>query len=368
MNCVRLATRLLVSPEDVAPTDPRFRIMGVFNPGAARLPSGEVVLLIRVAQGVAKPIADGLLHSPRSVVGADGRPHYEVDRLPIAPGGELDHRKPLLTTGQRRLAFISHLVLVRLAADGSTVTSIATHEQLFGANATEEYGVEDPRITEIDGTWYITYVSVSEGMGVCTSLMSTKDFVSFDRHGPILPCENKDVVLFPERIGDDYHCFHRPVGRINIRKTAICHADSPDLLRWGRHHRVLGCSSDATCWYGGRIGGGTPPLATGAGWLSLFHGVRYAGPDDLIGRYTAGALLTDRQHPERVLAVSREPFLYAETDFELDGYVNDVIFPTGWVRDLEDPDRVLVYYGCADSRVAVTSFSLAAILDTLEEP
>ena len=78
-------------------------------------------------------------------------------------------------------------------------------------------GVEDPRITKIDDTYYITYVSVSSSMGVCTSLMSTKDFESYDRHGILFPCENKDVVLFPEKVGGYYYAFHRPVGHINIR-------------------------------------------------------------------------------------------------------------------------------------------------------
>ena len=358
----RLSSGLLVTPADFSPTDARFRILGVFNPGAARL-GDEVVLLVRVAQACTRK-EDGWLHSPRSAV-KDGRIHYDIDRLEIHPDDDGDYRKPLVVGGHRRLAFISHLEMVRLAPDGYTVKGIVRLDDLFGRTPWEEYGVEDPRITKIGDTYYVTYVSVSSDMGVATSLMSTRDFREFSRHGVIFPCENKDVVLFPERVRGVYWALHRPVGHIDIRPLAILAASSPDLIHWGGHAFVLGCA-ESPGWYSKRIGAGTPPVKTPEGWLSIFHGVRERHAGDPIGEYSSGAMLTALDEPARLVAFSEEPFFRAEEDYESEGYVKNVVFPTGAVRDLEDPDRLHVYYGCADSRVAVATFSIEEILASLK--
>ncbi len=368
--------KLLLTPSDFSATSPELRVLGVFNPGAARL-GDEVVLLVRVAEECTAR-EEGRLLSPRSVVEAGrafsaaqggarrtGRVRYEIDRLEIHRDHDGDYRKPLTASGHRRLAFISHLEVVRLSPDGRTVKAIERRDDLFGRTPWEEYGVEDPRITKIGDVYYVTYVSVSSEMGVATSLMSTVDFETFERRGVIFPCENKDVVLFPEKVSGRYRAFHRPVGHINIRPLAILSASSPDLLHWGGHAYVLGCA-DRPGWYSTRIGAGTPPVKTDEGWLSIFHGVRARHAGDPIGEYTAGGLLTALDDPARVLGLSEEPFLRAEEDYEVSGYVKNVVFPTGAVRDLDDPDRLHVYYGCADSCVAVATFSLGEILASLK--
>ncbi len=358
----RLESTLLLGPGDFSPTGAGLKVIGVFNPGAARI-GDDIVLLVRVAEGCTDR-EDGYLLSPRAVV-KDGRPVYEIDRLQIHPdSGAKDHRKPLLMDGSRRLAFVSHLELVRLAPDGRSLEGITRHLQLLPSTPLEEFGVEDPRITKIDDVYYITYVTVSGSMGVCTSLMCTTDFRTFDRRGIMFPCENKDVVLFPEKINGAYFALHRPVGRIGISDLAIVGASSPDLVHWGNHAFVLGCAREPG-WYNARIGAGTPPIRTERGWLSIFHGVATTSPDDPIGKYTAGALLTALDDPGRLVAVSKQPFFRAEADYELAGYVNNVVFPTGMVRDREDEDKVLVYYGCADSCIAVCVFSISDILESL---
>ncbi len=355
----RLQSTKLVSTTDFEASDPRFQVLGVFNPGAARV-GEEVILLVRVAQAVEQD-KPGFLKSPRSSL-ADDKIHYEIDVREISPLDDGDHRKPLLTDGHRRLAFISHLDMVVLNRDGVTVKEVRRLDQLFGNTDYEIYGVEDPRITKIGDTWYITYVGVSEKMGVATCLMSTKDFATFDRHGVIFSCENKDVVLFPELIDGRYCCFHRPVGRINIRSLSINLAYSPDLLCWGRHEYVLG---GREAWYDGRLGAGTPPIRTDKGWLSIFHGVQYQDANDKTGTYTGGALLNDLEDPSKVIAVSEQPFFKPEIDYEVEGYVKNVVFPTGIVRDLDDPDKLLIYYGCADTCVAVATFSQTEILNSI---
>ena len=358
----RLDSTLLLRPGDFSPTGAGLKVIGVFNPGAARV-GDDIVLLVRVAEGCTDA-EDGYLFSPRAVV-KDGTPGYEIDRLEIHPdSGAKDHRKPLLIDGRRRLAFVSHLEMVRLAPDGRTVKGITRHLQLLPGTPLEEFGVEDPRITRIGDTYFITYVTVSGRMGVCTSLMFTKDFQAFERRGIMFPCENKDVVLFPEKVDGEYFAFHRPVGRIGISDLAIVGASSPDMVHWGNHELVLGCAREPG-WYHARIGAGTPPIRTEKGWLSIFHGVAKTSPDDPIGEYTAGALLTALDEPTRLLAASKQPFFRAEADYELTGYVNSVVFPTGMVRDLNDEDKVLVYYGCADSCIAVCVFSVSDILSSL---
>ncbi len=373
----RLSSRLLLKPTDFAPTADGLEVIGVFNPGAARV-GDEVVLLVRVAQGstVKEP---GWVHSPRSTL-EGGEVHYHIDRLEIHPDDNGDHRKPLTVTGHRRLAFISHLELIRLSADGYEVKGIERLGALFGQSDTEEYGVEDARITQIPDAsasdvgparcaggdeYLITYVSVSSTMGVATSLMTTRDFKTFERRGVIFETENKDVVIFPEKIGGTYHALHRPVENINIRPLAIMAAESPDLVHWGRHHYVIGCAPEPG-WYSRRIGAGPPPVRTDEGWLTIFHGVRDRHAGDPTGAYAAGAVLTAFDEPWRPIAISEDPFLFPEEDWEVTGYVGDVVFPTGTVADLDDPDRLHVYYGCADSCVAVATFSTKEIVAHLK--
>jgi predicted GH43/DUF377 family glycosyl hydrolase len=356
----RIDSKVLVRTEDFTPTDSRFNVIGVFNPGAARC-GDEIILMVRIAQAYPQD-KPGWLHSPRSRQ-VDGKANYEIDTMEISPDDDGDHRKPLLVNGHRRLAFISHLEMVVLDASGWNVKEIRRVDDLFGCTNYEIYGVEDPRITKIGDVYYITYVGVSEEMGVATCLMTTTDFKSFERHGVIFSCENKDVVLYPEKMNGNFYCHHRPVGRINIRKVSINSAVSPDALCWGKHVNTLHCSESG--WYGGRIGAGTPPVRTDVGWLSIFHGVEYANSTDKTGRYTGGALLTALDDPSKAIGVSKEPFFVPETDFEKGGYVNNVVFPTGMVRDQNDPDKLNVFYGCADSCVAVTAFSQKAILESI---
>jgi len=358
----RLSSKLLLGPADFGPTADGLEVIGVFNPGAARV-GEDIVLLVRVAEGSMEK-EPGWVRSPRSTLDGD-EVRCHVDRLKIHPDDDGDHRKPLTVTGHRRLAFISHLELVRLSPDGRDVKSIERPDALFGRDVTEEYGVEDARITQVGDEYLITYVSVSSTMGVATSLMTSRDFGSFERRGIIFPTENKDVVIFPEKINGAWVALHRPVENINIRPLAIMAAESPDLVHWGRHRYVLGCA-DEPGWYSRRIGAGPPPVRTDEGWLTIFHGVRPRAEGGPIGEYSAGALLTALDEPWRPVRISEEPFLLPQEDWEVSGYVGDVVFPTGAVADLEDPDLLHVFYGCADSRVAVATFSTREIIAHLK--
>ena len=255
------------------------------------------------------------------------------------------------SSGRIRLTFLSWL-LVAFSRDGLTINSFG-EEAFLPASRYETFGVEDPRLTWIDDRFYLTYVAVSEH-GVATSLASTADFKSFQRHGIIFCPDNKDVVLFPEKIDGQYVALHRPSMQASFSIPEIWIARSPDLLHWGSHRRLLGAEA---VWATAKIGGGTPPIRTDRGWLCLFHGhIRpCAGGEGAVGQYAAAALLLDLHQPERVIGSSPQPVMVAEQPFERSGFLPDIVFPTGLVRR---DDHVLVYYGAADTATGVAQYSL----------
>lgn len=341
----RILTRCLLRPADVTPQFERFEVIGTFNPAAVEFEDG-VALLARVAE---RPIEtrEGYVALPywdwqRGGVAIDWRREDEVE--PIDP-----RMVRIKSSGLIRLTFLSWL-LVAFSRDGITIDSFGD-QAFLPANRYEAFGVEDPRLTRIDDRFYFTYVAVSE-YGVATSLASTADFKSFERHGIIFCPENKDVVLFPEKIDDQYVALHRPT-QLSFSLPEIWIARSPDLCYWGSHQRLLG---EEVAWATAKIGGGTPPIRTDRGWLSLFHG--HAKPDAGVGvgAYAAAALLLDLDRPERVIGFSPQPVMVAEEEFERSGFLPDIVFPTGLIRRQDD---VLVYYGAADTATGVAQYSLS---------
>ena len=261
--------------------------------------------------------------------------------------------------GLIRLTFLSHLRVV-CCGDGRSVQKV-TDICFTPQSILEEYGVEDPRITPLDGRFFITYVAVSRH-GVATALASTTDFRSFERHGIIFGPENKDVVLFPEKCGGDYLALHRPSGSAAFARPEMWLARSPDLIHWGRHEFLWGGVGD---WATGRVGAGTPPLKTPGGWLKFYHGNRRPLHSAEVGTYAGGALLLDLDNPARVLSHTPAAVMVPETDFERHGFVPNVVFPTGVV---ETGETLLVYYGAADTCTGVIEFSRAELLAAMTSP
>jgi len=351
MTLARISTRLLLRPEDIPPTREDFEVVGVFNPGAVRI-GNEVVLLVRVAERP-KERRPGFRGLPRW----DPNGGLTVDWMPDYHHEVVDSRVVCrVSDGVYRLNFASHLRVVR-CDDGRAVTEV-TDVVFVPKTEEEEFGVEDPRITWIDGRFYITYVAVSRH-GPATALASTTDFRTFERHGIIFCPENKDVVLFPERIEGNYAALHRPVCGTPFTKPEIWVARSPDLLHWGAHAPL---AVDGGDWQSGRVGGGAPPLKVPEGWLAIYHGNRKPTHLGDVGTYYGGAILLDRNDPEKVLRRTTEPFFAPEADFEVHGFVPSVVFPTGVVQDGE---TLLIYYGAADSCTAVAEFSTRSLMDAM---
>jgi predicted GH43/DUF377 family glycosyl hydrolase len=387
----RLRQNPLITARDVKPSMPTLEVVSVFNAAAARV-GNEIILLLRVAERPRSDIAPGPnaltldLAAPHPIlrpmpahyrreplVGMafldtrDGRaPRVVVAYIPANLPG-LDLRDPRSiryrnASGSLRmanegyidfLAQISHLRVAR-STDGVNFTidetpAIAPHTDM------EEYGVEDPRATFIDGTWHITYVSVSR-WGITTSLATTSDFRSFERRGVIFLPDHKDVVIFPEKVGGRYVALTRPMPQSFSRIFGIWIAFSEDLLSWGGHERL--CLPRPDYWDELRTGGSAVPIRVDDGWLELYHGV------DRDSRYAMGALLLDADDPRKILARSAQPILEPLEPFERTGLFNETIFSCGHV-ELAD-GRIRMYYGAADSVVAAADFDVREIVNSLE--
>ena len=338
----------LISPEDISPSRPDFEVVGTFNAGAA-LYNGETILLLRVSERPAQQ-SDSLIPCPH--LSAAGELIVTEVRRDDPDWDTTDPRKIWdRVNGGLLLTSISHIRLAR-SWDGVNFR-IDDSPWLMPKAEYERFGVEDPRITLIDRRYYINYTAVSP-QGIATALVSTDDFVKYERHGVIFPPANRDVVIFPERINGLYHCYHRPMpwgfGGMNIWA-----ATSPDLLQWGNHKVVI--QSQTRGWQSGRLGGAAPPIRTDQGWLSFYHDA------DASNRYCLGAFLTPLDDPYRVISRSAFPVLEPEEPYETEGFFGNVVFSCGAIIA---GDTIRLYYGAADERIAMAEASVGEVLDFLQ--
>jgi predicted GH43/DUF377 family glycosyl hydrolase len=333
MPLQRLEQNPLLTPEDVQPTRPGLEVMCTLNPAAVRL-GDEILLLVRVGER-----APSDEHHLACLLYDARQDDLRVDHIPRdAP--ELDTTDPRKFFYKDRvlLTSMSHLRIAR-SRDGVNFT-FDPEPAIFPSTPYEAYGCEDPRITLLDGTYWIAYTAVSD-RGVTVALASTEDFRTFTKHGIIFPPYQKDVVLFPDKVRGMYVCRHRPY-MSEFNDACIWTAYSPDLLSWGRHDLTL--APEPRTWTAQRVGAGAPPIRTDDGWLEIVHGA------DEFGGYALAAMLSDLEHPERILSLGSEPVLRAEAPYELSGVLHNVVFCNGIVVD--DDGTMTVYYGAADEDCA----------------
>lgn len=283
-----------------------YRVHSVFNPGATKLADGATLLLCRVEDHR----GHSHLCAARSRNGVD---KWVIDAMPTLMNDPANHPEEL-------------------------------------------WGIEDPRITFMPdlGQYAITYTAFGkDGPGVAIAL--TKDFRDFARLGLVLNPDNKDAALFPRRIAGSYAILHRPRGRT---QSNIWIAFSDDLRTWDRHVPVLRARRGAW-WDANKIGLSPPLIETPSGWLLLYHGVRVTVSGAL---YRLGAALLDLEHPETVLARGDEWIFGPEAHYERTGDVGNVAFPCGYTLGA-DGDTINLYYGAADSSVALATGSVKRLLD-----
>jgi predicted GH43/DUF377 family glycosyl hydrolase len=296
---VRVPANPIITPGDLP-----YHANAVFNPGAARV-DGETVLLLRVEdlRGIS------LLYVARS---EDGISSWRFDDKPL------------------------------LAPDP--------------AHPEELWGCEDPRLTWLPEReeWAITYTAYS-GRGPLVSLAVTRDFHEVRRLGPVMPPDDKDAALLPTRFDGRWVMIHRPAP---IRGGAHMWASfSPDLRHWGDHTLLIE-ARDGAWWDAGKIGLGPPPALVSDGWLVMYHGAHMTASGPI---YRVGMALLDRDDPTVVLRRSEEWVLGPTAPYERVGDVSKVVFPNGWIID-EERDQLMLYYGAADSVVALATARLSDVL------
>ena len=365
----RVPENPILTPADVPPSGEGLRVRGVFNPAATvrQVPGEpeEVLLLLRVAEDV--PADDDHVGVP--VVAFDDAGVARIEPLVVRlddPDVQLRDTRGVRYRGTEYLTTLSHLRLAR-SRDGVNFT-VDREPFLLPQHPSERFGVEDARITRLadrENRYFINFTIVSPD-NWATALVSTDDLApregacQLERHGTIFHPSNKDVSIFPERIGGQYYALHRPNNE-GFGKASIWLARSPDLEHWGHHECLLRPRTEpeaAALSEAVKIGGGPPCLKTPRGWLQLYHG---KGENQ---RYTLHLALLALDDPSRVLARTVRPIFEPQEEYETTGFFGGVVFATGLV---EFGDRVLVYYGASDDKTCAAATSIDELLTLLDQ-
>ncbi len=288
------------------------------------------------------------------------------------------------------IAHVRHIGLAR-SADGVHFKVVGDRPVMSPQpDAWDAGALEDPRVVKF-GEWYaITYAAFPALQGeywdwpdkmryrgparpevfpaalrrnlTSTGLALTRDFRTFLRPGRMTdPTEDdRDVILFPERIGGRFWRLSRPAFRVGpghgCEAPSIWIAASDDLLRWPEADLMLLAKAKYD-WEGTKIGANTPPLRTEAGWLILYHGVSEADR-----YYRIGAMLLDLEDPTVVRHRTPDWLMEPTEPWEREGYYNGVVFPCGAVV-LDG--RLHVYYGGGDIHCGLATCDLAALVEHL---
>ena len=374
--------RLVLTPRDIdlarSPLAGRIEaethVLGAFNPGLTRLANGNLLLMVRIAEALTKPIANGAVHAIRWDGEGGGQGGYTLDAWPLELADTADPRKFLLHGhGWRVMALtsLSWLLPVELTPDGLKIEQIHYDKAIAPAGPWQCYGVEDARISRVGERWLMTTCSVSPERH-STTLYSSTNALDWTFEGIVLDHQNKDMLIFEGLIGGKYWAQTRPLGDLYFAYPpgspfhagpSINLASSPDARHWQPclHPHIrphAGTPSTA------RIGGGSPPILTEIagqrGWLTLWHGVE---PKQIVGIYRTYWSLLDEHEPWRVIATSHPPLLEPRADLTEPLrdliYLDDVVFTTGII---EQDDHFIVASGEADLACRITHVPKSAFV------
>lgn len=366
--------KLLLKPEDIKPSSKKFEVLGVLNPGATRLKDGRILLYVRVIERLKKRSDEKYFYSPRFT----GKNNFEIkiDKFLKKKDMHGDNFAVMFKNGTKRLTYINHLRRVFLDKNGFNILKIEQKPGFYGLSKDAELGVEDPRISKIDDLYYMTYVGLSRNEGISTYLAVSKDGLKWERKGIIFGEQDKDVVLFPEKVKNKYVAFDRPEGNFAFSPPHIWIAYSKDLLHWGGLKSLKLFKQNKKL---SRCGAGPPPIKTQKGWLFLFHGVtpfypsgfwcdvkKFIGIDikSISDIYTVWVSLLDLENPEKIISTSNYPVITPKKKYEISFEGKRVIFPTGVVEDKKGK-HILLYSGAGDIYVTVKRIRLKKILKKL---
>ncbi len=336
-------------------------VLGAFNPGMTRLPNGNLLLMVRIAEALRQPLFDGKVHA----ILWDGE-GFVLCGWPVDLADTADPRKFKLHGGGWRvmaLTSLSWLLPVETTPDGLEIVAIHYDRAIAPAGSWQCYGIEDARISRVGDRYWMTTCSVSPERH-STTLYSSADAVDWHFEGIVLDHQNKDMLIFEGLIGGKYWAQTRPLGDLYFAYPAgsewrsgpsINLASSPDCRHW-QPHLQPGIRPRAGTTALARLGGGSPPILTEVagrrGWLTLWHGVE---PKEIVGIYRTYWSLLDPDEPWRVLAAGEAPLIEpnAELLLPLEDliYLRDVVFTTGIV---DAGDHFIVASGEADLACRIT--------------
>lgn len=339
-------------------------VLGAFNPGLTRLPNGNLLLMVRVAEALREPVrgdcARAIRWTPKG---------YVLDAHPLRGLDIDDPRQFALKDRDPRLlglTSLSWLLPVELDADGRAISRVHYDKTIAPSASFLEYGVEDARITKVDGSWWMTVCGVSAERH-CTAMYRSANGLDYELLGVVLDHQNKDMIVFEGKVGGKFMALTRPLGEVYfaypedspwLGGPSINMAQSPDGLHWkpldapGIRARK-GTSSTQ------RIGGGSQPVLTPEGWMLIYHGVE---KKEAVGVYRSFWALLDRDDPSRILRLADEtplfeanPALTADIAHQM--YLpTPVVFTTG-VADAGD--HYVVAHGEADLACRISHVSKA---------
>lgn len=335
----------LLRPSDLKPSRPDWQVECLLNPGAFRF-DGRTWLLVRVAER--PPQREGYVSLPVLCESGEARV-LEFDRKD--PRLDLSDPRVLRYDGVHYLTTLSHLRPLG-SEDRIQFREDPDFPPLHGHGPFETFGIEDGRVSYLNGSYYLTYTAVSPN-GVAVGMRATSDWRTFREHGLILPPHNKDCALFEETVNGEYLALHRPSSP-EIGGNYIWLTQSPDLLHWGNH--LCLARTRPGMWDSARVGAGAAPIKTNRGWLVIYHGANEQN------RYCLGAMLLDLEEPWKVLARAQDPIMEPLADYERTGFFGNVVFTNG---HLVDGDTVTLYYGASDRVICAATLRVSEVLGTL---
>jgi len=335
-------------------------VLGAFNPGMSRLPNGNIILMVRIAEALKNPIVGNEVKALRW----DENRGFTIDKYPIDEVDISDPRhlllKKYLPMEVLALTSLSWILPVELNAEGTQIKNIHYDKIISPKNSSQEYGIEDARISLIDGKYFMTVCTVSSERHA-TTLYSSEDGLNYRCEGIILDHQNKDMLLFEGCIEGKYYALTRPLGMLYFATNpksniapgpGINMAESLDLLHWKPCDkpfiRQINTGSEMM-----KLGGGAQPIKTEQGWLVLFHGVE---KNKDIGIYRTYWALLNSKDPLQIIhlelnkpLLESKPSLTAHLKENI--YINDVVFTTGIVVS---DDKYIVASGELDLCVRIT--------------
>ena len=346
LNIFRSPHNPIIEPKDIKPSMNNFEVIGVFNAGVARF-KDEVILLLRVAEKPTNTHNDIV----QTAIYDIEQEKVKIKEFPKNdPDINFSDSRLIITPNQTYLTSISHLRLAR--SKNGIDFKIDDNPTIQSSNHYEIFGIEDPRITQINDIYYISYIAVCP-YGVTTCLISTKDFSSFQHHGVIFCPDNKDVVIFPHKISDSYYALHRPSSPL-FERQHIWISESHDLICWGNHRNLMAPGYGA--WDEIKIGAGAVPFLTAKGWLEIYHGV------DNNNHYSLGAVLLDAEDPSIIISRTQTPIMIPQEAYECQGFFGNVVFTCGL---LYEDKKLKIYYGAADTVICYAEIYLEQVLINL---